>query len=360
MPEFPTIFYWVAATRLDGIGPIRIRRWLDYFGDIKNLFSATDAELKSAGLTPQNRDAFKNINWQKIERDIVWCEKNNCHLIAQTHPHYPSLLRETADSPVLLYVRGETQLLTQSQLAIVGSRNPTVPGCETAERFARCLAKAGLIVTSGLALGIDAASHRGALAAGGKTIAVIGTGLQRVYPASHRKLAEEIITNGALVSEFPPDMGAKAQNFPLRNRVISGMSLGVLVVEAAVQSGSLITARFALEQNREVFAIPGSIHNPLSRGCHQLIRQGAKLVETAEDILEEIGALHAVVVEESQEIPLSKEYKQMLKCIGYETTALDTIVARCRLPASDVSSLLLMLELEGCIVSRSGGYMRIR
>lgn len=258
------------------------------------------------------------------------------------------------------YLFGVILIYSRPQLAIVGSRNPTPTGCELAEQFAYYLAEAGLVVTSGLALGIDGGGHRGAINARGKTIAVCGTGLQHVYPNSHRQLAEDIIQNGALVSEFPPDTLPKAKHFPMRNRVISGLSLGVLVIEAALKSGSLITARLAIDQGREVFALPGSIHNPLARGCHQLIRQGAKLVETAGDILEELGAMHAVITPliPSKKGSLDAPYQEVLKQIGYEITTLDAIILRCGLTAGKVSSMLLLLELEGHVQSVPGGYVR--
>lgn len=369
------IAYWLAATRLFGIGPRTVLRWLDYFGDIKKIFSASSAELESAGFTEKQLREIKNPNWRAVERDLAWCEKNNCYLVSLTDPRYPVLLRETPDPPLVLYVRGDASQLQEPQLAIVGSRHSTPAGQKTAEEFAHHLSKAGLVVTSGLASGIDGASHRGALLAGGKTVAVLGTGLGSIYPRSHERLAEEIVLNGALISEFPPDEAAKAQNFPRRNRIISGLSLGVLVVEAVQKSGSLITARFAVEQGREVFAIPGSIHNPLARGCHQLIRQGAKLVETAQDILEELGALNAVVktqknnagfslsppapssgVKTSQ---LDEKYQKLIDKIGYETTSLDAIIIGSGLTTGEVSSILLSLELQGHVQSVSGGFVRI-
>ncbi|HLB57464.1 MAG TPA: DNA-processing protein DprA, partial [Gammaproteobacteria bacterium] len=299
----PDIAYWVAATRLSGVGPLTLRRWLDLFGDIKILFSISAVELKKAGLSEKQLHALKNVDWRNVESDLRWSEKNRCEIISLVDPRYPRLLREIPDAPSLLYVRGDVNLLSQSQLAIVGSRNPTAVGNQMAEDFAYSLTKAGLVVTSGLALGIDAASHRGALRATGKTIAVFGTGLKHIYPRSHRSLAEDIAEQGALVSEFPPDESPKAKNFPRRNRIISGLSIGVLVVEAVLRSGSLITARYAVEQGRDVFAIPGSIHNPLARGCHALIRQGAKLVETAEDIVEELDALHTLLKQKNDFLP---------------------------------------------------------
>jgi DNA processing protein len=266
-------------------------------------------------------------------------------------------------------------------LAIVGSRNPTHAGKDIAHDFALYLANMGMTITSGMALGIDAAAHQGALdslndsGSHGLTVAVMGTGLDRVYPAKHRDLAHNIAKNGVLVSEYAPGTPALPGNFPRRNRIISGLSMGVLVVEAAVQSGSLITARLASEQGREVFAVPGSLHHPLAKGCHALIRQGAKLVETAEHILEELGGFAGMFSEadgknqsfaqnseQKQETELNlainvdDEYKQVLKCIDFEPTSVDKVVERSGLTADAVCSMLLVLELQGYVTALSGGY----
>jgi DNA processing protein len=296
-----------------------------------------------------------------------WLAAPGNHLLRLDDPRYPDLLRQIPDPPPVLYVRGDPAALGNLQLAIVGSRNPTRGGLENARAFAAHLAGAGLTITSGLALGIDAAAHEGALAAGGTTIAVTGTGLDRVYPARHRELAHRIAGQGALVSEFPPGTPPRPAHFPQRNRIISGLSLGTLVVEAARRSGSLVTARHALEQGREVFAIPGSIHNPLARGCHALIRQGAKLVETADDILEELGAL-AVAVTADATAPdapagageLDPEYRRLLDALGHDPLPIDELVARSGLTAESVSSMLLILELQGYVAPEAGGrYARI-
>jgi DNA processing protein len=339
---------------------------LESFGDIKTVFAASTTDLQAIGLTPQQVHSLKTPDWHNAEKELRWCEKNNCRLMTFIDPHYPPLLCEIPSAPLLLYVRGELSLLSQPQIAIVGTRHPTASGCELANHFAYALAKAGLHITSGLALGIDAASHRGALRADGKTFAVFGTGLNCIYPASHRELAEEILAKGgALISEFSPSEPPKAAHFPQRNRIISGLSLGVLVVEAAIRSGSLITARYANEQGREVFAVPGSIHNLFARGCHHLIRQGAKLVETAEDILEELGALQAItapiktITQAKKHVTLPPSLRALLAHIGYEVTALDTIILRSGLTASEVSSMLLSLELEGFIKTIHGGYQLI-
>ncbi len=358
----PELLYWLAATHLPDIGPATFSKWLAAFGSINTLFTATKSDLANAGITEAQTHLLQNPDWHTAEKNLAWCEKNNCRIITIADNSYPPLLKEISAAPILLYVRGDTSLLNNPQLAIVGTRNPTPSGRELAHHFAYSLATTGLHITSGLALGIDAASHRGALSANGKTLAVFGTGLNQIYPTSHRELAEEIAANGLLVSEFSPSEPAKAVNFPRRNRIISGLSLGVLVVEAAIRSGSLITARYANEQGREVFAIPGSIHNPLARGCHHLIRQGAKLVETAEDILEELGALYALsapiktIAKTKKHVTLAPALRALLTHIGHEITALDTIIVRSGLTASEVSSMLLSLELQDLIKTTHGGY----
>ncbi len=356
--------YWLAASELPEIGVITLHRLLTIFENIQAIFAATPTALHQAGLTPKQIHTLKNPDWQTAERHLKWAEKNHCQLVSYIDPGYPALLHELPDAPLLLYVQGDVKLLQQPQLAMVGSRNPSAMGKELAEQFAKELATAGLVITSGLALGIDAASHRGALLAG-KTIAVLGTGLQHIYPRMHQKLAEDILLQGgALVSEFSPPSPPKAAHFPRRNRIISGLSVGVLVVEAAIRSGSLITARYAMEQNRDVFAIPGSIHNPLARGCHQLIRKGANWFETTGEILEEITVLNAVattaasVFLSKEPVDLDPDFQRVLAQIGYEVTALEVIIARAGLTAAQVSSMLLSLELKGYVRIVPGGYAR--
>jgi len=292
--------------------------------------------------------------------ELEWLEDPKNRLIGLSDPEYPPLLREISTAPPLLFACGDIDVLRLPQLAVVGSRNPTVAGCENAKAFGTALARAGLVITSGLALGIDACAHAAALAAGGRTIAVAATGLDRVYPAAHRDLAHAISDQGVLISEFPLGTPPRREHFPRRNRVISGLSLGVLVVEAAVRSGSLITARFAGEQGREVFAIPGSIHSPLARGCHALIRQGAKLVESAQDVLEEIGVLaqtsHELAEQHAeQSSPKSPLAHEFLEFLGYDPVDIDTLINRTGLTAGAVSSMLLAMELQGLVESRPGG-----
>ncbi|MGM0593163.1 MAG: DNA-processing protein DprA [Pseudomonadota bacterium] len=364
--ERETLRYWLALLHAPGIGPVRFQELLQSAGDPATLFHVPPATL------PEPLRAYlRKPDEAAVERDLAWAAEPDCHIIPLHDERYPPQLKVLHDAPPLLFLRGDPGQLHNPQLAIVGSRNPSVVGRETAHDFARTLAAAGLNITSGLAQGIDTASHEGALDGGGQTLAVFGTGPDRVYPARNRELAHAIVeAGGALISEYPPGTEVRANNFPRRNRIISGLSLGTLVVEAALRSGSLITARYATEQGREVFAIPGSIHNPLARGCHRLIRQGAKLVETAQDILEELTPqLHAalaateVPAEAAQEQDTSSaasepdgDYRRLLDCLEQAPSSVDQLVQRSGLTADAVSSMLLMLELQGQVVSTAGGY----
>jgi DNA processing protein len=323
------------------------------------------ASLKHFGWSAEQRERWQKMDAASIANDLEWAAMENNHLITILDAAYPPLLKNIYDPPIALFVKGNAALLSQWQLAMVGSRNPTKMGADTAFEFAEHLVKMNLVITSGLATGVDAASHQGALAGKGQTIAVCGTGLDRVYPAKHRKLAQEIANNGALVSEFALGVKPQPYHFPRRNRIISGLSLGTLVVEAALKSGSLITARQAMEQGREVFAIPGSIHNPLARGCHRLLREGAKLVERAEDVVEELSQLAGAQPLPSLEKPINAltldlDYQQLLNCIGYESTAVDVIVAQSGMAADQVASMLLILELNSHVSAGPGGYQRVK
>jgi len=361
---------WLILYHAPGMGAVTLMRLIDRFGDAREILHSTAERLQSSGLHEETIAWLRQPDREQLDRDLAWIDQPDNHLITFRDPAYPPLLWQIPDPPPLLYVHGNVASLSSLQLAIVGSRNPTVSGRRTASEFAGCLAHAGLTITSGLALGIDAASHSGALDAGKATLAVMGTGLDRVYPAANRELAHRIAEHGALVSEFPIGTPPRPENFPRRNRIISGLSLGTLVVEAATRSGSLISARCAAEQGREVFAIPGSIHNPLSRGCHALIRQGAKLVETAQDILDELGPLAATsaatvlsVTNESHEHPseLPTDYLQLLDLMGYSHVSVDALVEISGLTPAVVSSMLLQLELKGFIASSPGGlYNRLK
>jgi len=358
---------WLALYHAMGVGSGTLQRLLDMFPGPAAILQAGSGQLQQLGLAPAVIEALHKPAPDRIERDLEWLEQPGNHLLTIHDPNYPSLLQQLPDPPALLYVHGDIGILSEPQLAMVGSRNPTASGRRTATEFARHLAATGLVITSGLALGIDAASHRGALDAGMPTIAVMGTGLDRVYPASHRDLARRIAGQGTLVSEFPIGTPPRPENFPQRNRIISGLSLGALIVEAAKRSGSLITARYASEQGREVFAIPGSIHNPLSRGCHHLIRQGAKLVETAQDVIDELGALAGAcrtvtpVAGGSEGKPAAdlladSEYRRLLDAIGFDPTSVDRLVLDSGLTPAEVSSMLLQLEMTGYIAAGPGGF----
>jgi len=360
------IAYWLALARAPRVGPRTFRALLDALGTPKAVFAESHAGLRALGLPTNTVEWLRAPDWRKVDDDLRWVAQPGHHCLTCLHAAYPPQLAEIADPPPLLFVRGDPAALQATQIAVVGSRNPSPTGEKLAHDFAAALVQAGLTVTSGLALGVDAAAHQGALRGKGCTVAVAGTGLDQVYPARNVRLAEDILAQGgALVSEFPIGTAPQAGNFPRRNRIISGLSRGVLVVEAALRSGSLITARMALEQGREVFAIPGSIHNPLSRGCNALIKQGAKLVESIEDVVEELGGVlpGRIGSPPADEVAngLDDEQAALLKAVAYEPTSVDTLIAATGFAPKAISSMLLLLELDGYVVSASGGhYCRIR
>jgi DNA processing protein len=318
----------------------------------------------------------------KVRSDITWLRERNIHILYPEHEHYPCLMHEIKRAPPVLYVWGDPVVLSLPQIAIVGSRKPSVGGRQNATRFARGLVEAGFAITSGLALGVDVAAHTGALEGQGKTIAILGTGIDQIYPARHVAMAEQIVaTGGAIATEFPLGTGALPSNFPQRNRIISGLACGVLVVEAAVQSGSLITARYALQQDREVYAIPGSIQNPLSRGCHALIKDGAKLVETPLDIIEELDGMLAfkrselkslapkptpqktrntVAADIPQEQPAQGNEHIIMECLGFDPISFDEIAENITMTTGDLMAGLLTLELKGLVANVGQGYCRAR
>lgn len=295
--------------------------------------------------------------------DADWLKKPGHHIVERLSDDFPELLRQIPGPPERLYVAGNLDALHMPSLAIVGSRNPTRGGTQNAFEFAKHLSLAGFSIVSGLALGVDTAAHEGALAGGGMTVAFLGHGIDSIYPPANRQLARKIIARGAICSEFPLGSAPRAEHFPQRNRLISGLSLGTLVVEAAKRSGSLISARLAAEQGREIFAIPGSIHNPMAKGCHQLIRQGAKLVESAEDIVSELGAVAAHMMQSADETKPEAEsiadhdddYQKLLKIIDFDPASLDELSNQSGLTIDQVSSMLLILELEGKIEAHAGG-----
>jgi DNA processing protein len=350
-----------------GIGRVSLLALAEQFSpNFNQIFELGRSKLKAAGLGNKQIDQVLNPDRSAVEQELAWAEQPGNHIICYDDDAYPPLLKELPDYPPLLYCSGDIELLKNPQVAIVGSRNCTPGGARTARDFAATLAQAGLTITSGMAAGIDSQAHLGALSCGGNTIAVTGTGLDRIYPSQNKQLAYDIHEHGLLVSEFPLGTGPNSENFPRRNRIISGLSVATLIVEATRRSGSLITARQAVEQGREVFAIPGSIHNPQAQGCHHLIREGARLVEQAFEIVEELGSLLGFIAEhipapaEATISQLDPESSDLLDTIGYDPVSTDVLVERSGLTIDKLSSMLLLLELNDLIESAPGGcYVRI-
>ena len=346
---------WLQLTLAPGIGNATLRDLLKRFGLPENILGAKRATL-APYLSQQALQALDSeAVVQSVERALAWLEQPQHGLVTLADAGYPRLLLETADPPPVLYCRGRLELLERPALAVVGSRNATAQGTSNAEQFSRAFSEAGLTIVSGLAQGIDAAAHRGGLAGDGSTIAVLGTGVDLVYPRANAALAEEIATRGLLLSEFPLGTQALAHHFPRRNRLISGLAQGTLVVEAALASGSLITARTAADQGREVFALPGSIHSPLSKGCHALIKSGAKLVENAEDVLAELASFRRTGFASTRAAPATADDEPLLACMGFDPVDVDSLCARARLPAERVAAELLRLELAGRVTALPGG-----
>ncbi|NHQ85085.1 DNA-protecting protein DprA [Iodobacter sp. HSC-16F04] len=349
---------WLRFTTVTKVGPRKQIALLSRFGTPEAVFAAKPAGLAEV-LSPLVLKAWLDSPdiEETVRQTLAWqAEEGNC-LLCLGDADYPSSLLDLPDAPVLLYIKGRTDLLSAPALAIVGSRNASPQGIINAREFAQCFSGAGLSVVSGLAAGIDAAAHQGALAAASSTIAVVGTGLDRVYPASNRELAHQIASDGVILSELALGSPPKAEHFPRRNRIIAALGLGCLVVEATVGSGSLITAKQAADIGREVFAIPGSIHSPMARGCHQLIKQGAKLVESAEDVLSELAWASPVQGPGKQKASKSSPFLQNM---GFDPVDIETLSQRCGLTTDRLSAMLLTLELEGCIVALPGSrYQRI-
>jgi len=353
---------WLALSLARGLGGEGARRLLKEFGSPEAVFAAPISSLRSVVKAEIAAEIGEGINRDATAPVLEWLEDGNNHIITLADSDYPQALLNTPEPPLLLYVKGRLDLLNSTALAVVGSRNATPQGISNAEAFAKSLSDAGLCVISGMAHGIDAAAHRGALRGQGSSIGVVGTGLDKVYPAANRDLAHALAGQGALISEFPLGTPPLPANFPRRNRIISGMSLGCLVVEASLQSGSLITARLAIEQGRDVFAIPGSIHAPQSKGCHALLKQGAKLVESAQDVLEELGSTFVTPAlnSASQDIDMKGPGATLLDHLGFDPVDMDTLRIRSGLTIAELSAMLLSLELGGHINTIPGGlYQRI-
>ena len=395
---------WLTLRQIPKVGVKTLQKLMAAHAiELSPLLNLPAADLAQLKLNPQQIKAITQPDKQLIEQCLAWAEAPDHHILGYFDDNpdslYPEYLKNIASPPLLLFIKGDPSLLNKPQLAMVGSRNLTITGQDNAVFFARQMAERGIVITSGLAIGVDGYSHRGALDGQGKTIAVLGTGLNQIYPKRHQHLAAEIAEKGALVSEFWPNQTVRAENFPRRNRIVSGLSQGTLVVEAALKSGSLITARYAMEQGREVFAIPGSIHNPMSKGCHALIKQGAKLTEDINDIIEDVPLFQQVVAARLKPSPIQADLpltmpnqaipnqampnqaipnqaipnqaipnqampsqtieSPILQYIGFDNTPVDFIVQRSAMPVNEILCLLLDLEMAGEVAAVDGGYIRL-
>lgn len=357
-PESEDIAKWLALNQIQGLGNASLLQLLSKFGLPEEIFRAPFSALNEVVSEKISYKIREGVQQPDIQATLEWLKKDNHHIITIADSQYPQQLLQTSNPPAILFAIGKVGLLNQPSIAMIGSRNATPQGEKNAENFAENLCDHGLCIVSGMAQGIDGAAHRGALKSNGATIAVVGTGLDIVYPSKHRALAHQIAMRGLILSEFPLGTPSKPQNFPRRNRIISGLSLGCLVVEANKDSGSMITARLATEQGREVFAVPGSIHSPVSKGCHHLIKQGAKLVENSLDILEELKTLlpdvspNGSMTQKGQTAP---EASKILACMGYDAISFDSLLEATGLTADALSSMLMLLELDGKISTIVGG-----
>jgi DNA processing protein len=368
----PNACAWLRLLRA-GVAASALRKLTEACGSASAAVDARSDEWRAAGADPATRTLLKDADLVPAS-DLAWLDAPGHHLIGWEDPDYPALLRRISSPPPALFVAGDPHLLWNPQVAIVGSRNATAGGVDNARDFARALIAAGLTVTSGMAEGVDAAAHRAALDAGAPTIAVVGTGTDIAYPRNHAKLAAKIRESGAIVSEFLPGTGARSEHFPRRNRMIAGLSLGTLVIEAADRSGALITARLAADAGREVFAVPGSIHNPLARGCHRLIRQGAALVEDAREVIQALAPVAAELADalrtrlrqtDTGVSPASArdgapdaEQAGLLDAMGHDPVGIDTLARRTGLTVAELSSMLLVMELQGLVAAEHGRYSR--
>ena len=366
---------WLVVSQTPGVGAIRFHKLLKQIGQPEQILKASSHELRNAGLDEKAIRFLKAPPPEKIIPSLTWAKAAN-HTIRTFHcRQYPEKIKELKDAPPLLYIKGNESLLNEPQVAVVGSRQPTPGGRTNAKKFSHDITKSGLIVNSGMASGIDAVAHDAALISGGTTVAVIATGPDKIYPAKNKPLAERIAEHGVLVSEFPVGTEPTRTNFPRRNRLISALSLGVVIIEATLRSGALITARLAAEQGKDVFAVPGSIQNPKAQGCHRLIQQGAKLVEKAEDILlelqpqlkpyiqngkDEAESRKETNIDERGGTKLSDIYFKVLESMGYDPIDVDTLAERCGLPVQTVSATLLTLEIENYVGEENGIYIRVR
>lgn len=361
---------YLALNKIDGFGVKYFMHFEKNYPDITQILNLSDAELLALNWQEKHIHQWRNLSWKNIEAELNWAEKPDCHILNWHDSAYPRLLKEIHRPPVILYIQGQCDALNRMNMGIVGTRHPTPYGRENAKNFSQELAEIGFCICSGLAIGIDGVAHQSALSYPTGTTAVVATGLDQIYPVRHQKLAHDILENGAIISEFPFKTPPRAENFPRRNRIISGLSRGVLVIEAALKSGSLITARYAMEQGREVFAIPGSIQNAQAQGCHALIRQGAVLVNSIDNILEELNVSFATkkkqieqtVLEKSQKntsLPNEKSYPLLAYLHSSTPTSIDKLIEQSGLLPNIIIEQLLTLELLDFIQKApSGGYYR--
>lgn len=348
--------YILALNRMPLFTARILHYMIDIWPDLGRMFQASSDELLAKKLPDKLIHAIKSVDFALVEQDLKWHKaQSNRYLISCLDDFYPPLLKETDRHPPILYAEGIFPDYQKPTVAMVGTRNPSTSGIEMAWRLSKDLSEAGVTIVSGLALGIDTEAHEGCLAGGGYTIAILGSGINRIYPTTNQVLAKKIIRSGLILSEFPLNSPPRAGHFPLRNRIISGMSSITVIVEATLRSGSLITARCALEQNRDVLAVPGALHNPKARGCLFLLQQGAKLVMSSKDVFDELG----IFVQQNIENKLASSHGNLVKCMGYEMIGVDEIVKRSHLSMQEVMSRLSDLEAKGEVVSMLGKYVRV-
>ena len=362
---------WLRLSMVAGVGPITALELVKHWGSITALWQASPKAWRDADMSPTLIKALLADSSAQVKADLKWAQQPRHHIITLEDPRYPTCLSMIPQPPLLIYVTGDPLVLSKIQVAVIGSRRCSHLGKEQAYRLAQDLARRSIIVTSGLAYGIDAAAHRGALSGNHQTVAVLGSGCDTIYPARHQELAEQIQDQGALVSEYSPSQSPKAYHFPQRNRIISGLSWGVVVVEAAQRSGSLITAKHALEQGKEVFAMPGCAGQVSVQGCHKLLKNGAILLDGVEDVMVALQLSGQVTaLQQSSGVslprrcdckttPLDRSHRQLLECVDYKMTTVDKVIARSSKNVAKVNSMLLILELKGYITRVSGGYVRV-
>lgn len=350
--------FYLALNRISGIGPKTFHRLLTLWPDLQELFKESQQALRHRGIPEELSNSIRTFDFKKIDSDLAFLNKDNQNILAFDDPRYPAILREIPGAPPILYAKGDLSAFSTKGMAIVGTRHPTQAGRDTAYHFAHELSQQDLTIVSGLAIGIDTAAHEGCLDAKGRTIGVLATGIDVIYPQRNKKLSENICSNGLIISEFPLQSPPMSGHFPRRNRIISGLSMATLVIEAALKSGSLITARYAMEQNRDVLAIPGAIHNLQVQGCHYLVQQGAMLVTSVQDVIDTIGLTFQNPIVSSFERDKASPKHPLLVHIGFEPTSVEQILTRTNMCYETLVQTLIELELSGDVIAVQSGYMR--